>query len=103
MGLVEEMLPTGFTYKENSVDPDSIRVTVEDQDIYFTTVAGVRQFNYTVIAPMATRDYTFSGELSYLDENDERQTGVMVTGDTGVTVMTPATATPVPTATRPPS
>ena len=103
VGLVEEMLPTGFTYKENSVDPDSIRVTVEDQDIYFTTVAGVRQFNYTVIAPMATRDYTFSGELSYLDENDERQTGVMVTGDTGVTVMTPATSTPVPTATRRPS
>ena len=30
-------------YKENSVSPSTIRVTVEDQDIYFTTVAGVRR------------------------------------------------------------
>ena len=82
VGLVQEMLPEGFTYKENSVDPDSIRVTVEDQDIYFTTVAGVRQFDYTAIAPMREDSYSFSGELSYVDQDEERQTGVMVTGDT---------------------
>ena len=103
VGLVQEMLPEGFTYKENSVDPDSIRVTVEDQDIYFTTVAGVRRFDYTAIAPMREDNYSFSGELSYVDQDDERQTGVMVTGDTRVTVMTPATSTPTPTATRRPS
>ena len=100
VGLVQEMLPEGFTYKENSVDPDSIRVTVEDQDIYFTTVAGVRQFDYTAIAPMREDNYSFSGELSYLDQDEERQTGVMVTGDTRVRVQAPATATPTPEPTR---
>ena len=100
VGLVQEMLPEGFTYKENSVDPDSIRVTVEDQDIYFTTVAGVRQFDYTAIAPMREDNYSFSGELSYVDQDEERQTGVMVTGDTRVRVQAPATATPTPEPTR---
>ena len=100
VGLVQEMLPNGFTYKENSVDPDSIRVTVEDQDIYFTTVAGVRQFDYTAIAPMREDNYSFSGELSYVDQDEERQTGVMVTGDTRVRVQAPATATPTPEPTR---
>ena len=102
VGLVEEMLPTGFTYKENSVMPSSIRVTVEEQNVFLTTVAGVRQFNYTAIAPMREDSYSFSGELTYVDENDDRQTGVMVTGETRVTVMVPATATPTPTATARP-
>ena len=100
VGLVEEMLPTGFTYKENSVMPSSIRVTVEEQNVFLTTVAGVRQFNYTAIAPMREDSYSFSGELSYVDQDEERQTGVMVTGDTRVRVQAPATATPTPEPTR---
>ena len=86
VGLVKETLPSGFSYKENSVNPSTIRVTVEDQDIYFTTIAGVRQFSYTVMASATVDDYSFSGELSYVDEDDERQTGLMVTGATQVTV-----------------
>ena len=86
VGLVKETLEAGLSYKPNSVNPSTIRVTVEDQDIYFTTVAGVRQFSYTVIAPMTDGGYSFSGELSYVDEDEVRQTGVMVTGDTEITV-----------------
>ena len=35
---------------------------------------------------MTDGDYSFSGELTYVDEDDERQTGVTVTGDTQITV-----------------
>ena len=79
-------MPAGFNYKEDSVNPSTIRVTVEDQDVYFTTIAGVRQFSYTVMASPTVDDYSFSGELSYVDEDDERQTGIMVTGATQVMV-----------------
>ncbi len=101
VGLVTETLPNGFTYKSGSVMPSSIRVTVENQMVFFTTVSGVDQFSYTVIAPMTDGDYSFSGELSYVDENDNRQTGVAVTGDVRVTVGATASRTITPAAVAP--
>ena len=84
-GQITETLPTGFSYKADSVTPDDIRVRTQGQDVVFT-IRGTEQFSYTVTASDMVDGYSFSGSLTYLDNNDEPQPGGMVTGHTKVAV-----------------
>ena len=77
--LVNEVLPEGFTYKQNSTTPSGIRVSPEFQtnntdvqEVFFTiTTSSITQFSYTVIASSQADDYMFSGEFRYVDQSDE--------------------------------
>ena len=104
-GGVEETLPNGFAYIEDSIMPSDTNIEVDGQVLSFVVTQNpdeVKQFSYGVLAPSATRSYNFAGVLKYLDaNNDPQQTNV--TGDTQIMVEAPATATPPPTPTiRPP-
>ena len=61
-GRVEETLPDGFSYVEDSISPDSVRVAVVGQEVAFTLL-GEESFSYDVIAPNGTGSYNFSGML----------------------------------------
>ena len=92
-GGVEETLPNGFAYIEDSIMPSDTNIEVDGQVLSFVVTQNpdeVKQFSYRVMAPSATRSYNFAGVLKYLDaNNDPQQTNV-----TGVEA--PATATPTP-------
>ena len=92
-GGVEETLPNGFAYIEDSIMPSDTNIEVDGQVLSFIVTQNpdeVKQFSYRVMAPSATRSYNFAGVLKYLDaNNDPQQTNV-----TGVEA--PATATPTP-------
>ena len=104
-GGVEETLPNGFAYIEDSIMPSDTNIEVDGPVLSFVVTQNpdeVKQFSYRVMAPSATRSYDFAGVLKYLDaNNDPQQTNV--TGDIQIMVEAPAAATPTPTPTiRPP-
>ena len=84
-GQITETLPTGFSYKADSITPSDVRVRTQGQDVVFT-IRGTEQFSYTVTVSDMVDGYSFSGSLTYLDNNDEPQPGGMVTGHTKVAV-----------------
>ena len=103
-GRVEETLPTGFDFVENSVTPEGIRVTPMGQMISFT-LRGTNQFSYKATAPDTVDDYIFTGVLKAVIGGGDSVETVNVMGESMVTVGM-ATETPVtpetmdPTATR---
>ena len=94
---IEETLPNGFSYVEDSVSEDDILVTEQDQTVRFT-IRGTESFTYGVAASNTPGTYTFMGVL-----RDADRTTHTVGGDNSVMVQAPATATPEPTPTRRPS
>ena len=92
---IEETLPNGFSYVEDSVSEDDIRVTEQDRTVRFT-IRGTESFTYGVMASNTPGAYIFMGVL-----RDADRTTHTVGGDNSVTVEAPATATPTPTV-RPP-
>ena len=93
---IEETLPNGFSYMEDSVSEDDILVTMRDQTVRFT-VRGTDMFTYGVTASNTPGTYTFMGVL-----RDADRTTHTIGGDNSVMVEAPATATPEPTPTRRP-
>ena len=87
-GKVTETLPEAFAYVEDSVDPSSVRVAVDGQDIAFTLL-GDANFSYKVTASPTGGRYTFEGVL----QDDQGASHTI--RDSVVTV-----DAPVPTATR---
>ncbi len=88
LGRVIETLPEGFGYAGSTL-PDS-GVKVEGATLKFTLL-GEERFAYTVTAPAAEGQYSFSGAL--LDANVVRE---VVGGDTLLRVGSEPTATPTP-------
>ena len=88
LGRVIETLPEGFSYARSTL-PDSA-VKVEGDTLKFTLL-GEERFSYTVRAPAAEGQYSFSGAL--LDANVDREE---VGGDTLLRVGSEPTATPTP-------
>ena len=85
-GRIEEMLPDGFAYVEESVSSPDIRVTMVDDTVRFT-IRQTAEFTYKVTASDVPGMYEFSGVL-----NDDR-TPYDITGDSDVTVGATASRT----------
>ena len=84
-GRIEEMLPAGFSYVDESVSPSDIRVTERGQTVRFT-FQGASRFTYRVTAASTSGAYTFTGVL-----RDSQRNTHPVAGDTSVTVNPGAT------------
>ena len=98
-GVVTETLPNGFDYVTSSHNAD--QVSEVGQTVTFTFINEPNQtFTYTVTAPNTEDTYTFDGELSFRDDNDDR-VNVDVRGTSNITVraVTPP-VTPPPSSTN---
>ena len=91
-GGVEEMLPDGFEYKEESVSPSDTNVRMLNNGAIGFAMRGVTEFSYTAMvdetAPAGGYGESFSGVLVYVDSDDERQRTPM--DDTPVTISGPS-------------
>ena len=85
-GRIEEMLPAGFSYVDESVSSADIRVTMVADTLRFT-IRQTTEFTYKVTASDVPGMYEFSGVL-----NDDR-TPYDITGDSDVTVGATASRT----------
>ena len=101
-GVVTETLPNGFDYVTSSHNAD--QVSEVGQTVTFTFINEPNQtFTYTVTAPNTEDTYTFDGELSFRDDNDDR-VNVDVRGTSNITVRAetpPVTPPPSSTNTAP--
>ena len=79
-GRVEETLPAGFSYVEDSVMPSDIRVSMAGGEVRFT-IRGTNQFSYRVMASSVNGNYSFMGVL-----RDDQKMEYTVTGDSAVAV-----------------
>ena len=79
-GRVEETLPTGFSYVEDSVMPSDVRVSMAGGEVRFT-IRGTNQFSYRVMASSVNGNYSFMGVL-----RDDQKMEYTVTGDSAVAV-----------------
>ena len=70
-GRVEETLPEGFSYVEDTATPSDIRVTLDGQTVRFT-MRGTDEITYRVTASGTSGSYTFNGVLK--DEDRESHT-----------------------------
>ena len=84
-GLIRETLPQGFSYVDDSVTPSDVRAGTDSGDVIFT-VSGTSQFSYEVTASGTVGGYIFAGSVTYLDSNNDRQSGGGVGGDSRVAV-----------------
>ena len=87
-GGVTETLPNGFSYISSSL---SEGVSVSGQTVTFILYGPVPAFTYTVTAPRAAGDHSFSGSLT-----DDNRDSTSVIGDIEITVGTDATSEPDP-------
>ena len=79
-GRVEETLPAGFSYVEDSVMPSDVRVSMAGGEVRFT-IRGTNQFSYRVMASSVNGNYSFMGVLK-----DDQKMEYTVTGDSAVAV-----------------
>ena len=84
-GLIRETLPQGFSYVDDSVTPNDVRAGTDSGDVIFT-ISGTSQFSYEVTASGTVGGYIFAGSVTYLDSNNDRQSGGGVGGDSRVAV-----------------
>ena len=89
VGSVVEILPTGFSYVEESVMPSDITTTTDGQKVTFPLV-GESSFSYRVNAPGMPGEHPFSGELVY---GIDRDTVPVRGGSVTVEGAVPATVT----------
>ena len=95
LGQVVEDLPDGFTFLGSSLD--EAHIEVDGQTVRFNLL-GKTGFTYSVNAPTAEGQYTFSGVIKNVDR-DEQAIG----GHTTLRVGPPPTPTPTPTHTPAPT
>ena len=95
-GDVDETLPAGFTYQASNVPAD--QVTETGQNVMFALIGmpAPATFTYTVTAATAEGDDhpPFMGVFSGVTAEFDTFSGVVVTGDSIITVRTPTTTTP---------
>ena len=89
---VEETLPDGFTYVEDSVAPSDVRVRVDGLTVSFTLLGGGGSFTYRVAVSDVAGDYTFTGTVT-----DAEREGRPVGGASSVAVTAGGGVTPDPT------
>ena len=101
-GGIVETLPSGFTYKPDSVSPSDINAMVLDSGAVRFVMTGVTEFSYTAMVDdmAAAGSRSFSGVLTYLDSSNDRQTmtmantAVMVSGPGATRAIDPARVAP---------
>ena len=81
---VAETLPAGFVYVSSSVVED--QVTVAGQDVTFALLNRETSITYTVTASDAEGNFSFTGELSGVDADNDPFSNITVGGDSAVTV-----------------